>query len=242
MHWPAPLGFAFEAVFSHPEWKLLGMLIVMIGLMRRWRTGPVVLVAGVVTGLIAGLPMVGDATRPGILDSLGKAFTENRVITLYLLTLPAVGLAERCGLHVEAARLIRRIRGASVVRVLWLYQLSRVVMGAVGLRLNGHPTFGRPLIVPMATGLLDEERRSGTAGERVKAATAGSENYGNFFGQNLFPAAAGCLLMQGVLKGAGYSVDVLRLAKLAVPVVCVSLVFSAVQFAFLNKAVKAGKE
>ncbi len=216
-----------------PAWKLLGVVVLIVGLARRWPAGPVVLGAGLVTAGLAGLPFVGDNARPGMLDTLGKAFVENRVITLYLLTLPAVGLSERMGLHSVMARLMGRLSGVSLARVLIGFQVARVVMGALGLRLQGHVAFGRPMVAPMATAALPTASPAHAA--EVKAAVAAAENYGNFFGQNLFPASAGCLLVAGVLRGAGYPVDVVKLSLAAIPVVVVSLGLASVQFVWLAR-------
>lgn len=222
--------------WSWPGWKLLGVVVLAVGLAQRRPTGPVVLSAGLVTAVLAGLPLIGDAARPGILDTLGKAFVENRVITLYLLTLPAVGLAERMGLHVVTARLMGRLTGVSAAWVLIGFQAARIAMGALGLRLQGHVVFGRPMVAPMAAAALPQPSPAHEA--EVKAAVAAAENYGNFFGQNLFPASAGCLLVAGVMRGAGYPVDVVKLSLCAVPVVIVSLGLAAVQFVRLERRLR----
>lgn len=43
--------------------------------------------------------------------------------------------------------------------------------------------------------------------ESIKGLTAASENYGNFFGQNLFIGAPGVMLIVGSLNELGYTVD-----------------------------------
>jgi uncharacterized membrane protein len=211
------------------EWlKLSGVLIVVIGLALRLRTTLVVLVAAFVTGLVAGLPLI------TILNLLGKAFADNRLMTLFLLTLPAIGLAERHGLQHEAAALIRRISAATVGRLLLVYQLLRILIGALGIRLNGHPSFVRPLVAPMALGLTIESQA-----ETVKAATAASENYGNFYGQNLSVVQAGVLLVYGVMKGLGYEISLWRLVAWTSPIVVASVVLAVLQFAWLDRRLRA---
>ncbi|OYT73618.1 MAG: hypothetical protein CFK52_01480 [Chloracidobacterium sp. CP2_5A] len=224
------------AWWDWPAWKLLGLVVLAVGLARRWPTGPVVLSAGIVTAGLAGLPLVGGEARAGILDTLGKAFVENRVITLYLLTLPAIGLAERLGLHAVMARLMGRLTRVSLAQVLVGFQAARVAMGALGLRLQGHVAFGRPIVAPMAAAALPQPSPARAA--EAKAAVAAAENYGNFFGQNLFPASAGCLLVAGVMKGAGYPVDVVKLSLCALPIVLVSLGLAAIQFARLERQLR----
>lgn len=211
------------------EWlKLSGVVIILIGFAVRLRTTLVVLVAAFVTGLVAGLPFV------TILNLLGKAFADNRLMTLFLLTLPAIGLAEQYGLQHEAAALIRRISAATVGRLLLVYQLFRILIGALGIRLNGHPSFVRPLIYPMAAGAT-----TSTQTETIKAATAASENYGNFYGQNLSVVQAGVLLVYGVMKGLGYEVGLWRLVAWTAPIVLASVVLAAVQFAWLDRRLQA---
>jgi uncharacterized membrane protein len=74
--------------------------------------------------------------------------------------------------------------------------------------------------------------------ERIKAATAASENYGNFYGQNLAPVQAGILLVYGVMKGLGYAVSLWDLVKYTVPVVAVSLILGFIQFALLDRSIR----
>ena len=72
--------------------KLIGVLIVVIGFILKLDTLAVVVVAGLATGLVAGMsPM-------DILNTLGTAFITNRTATLFILTLPVIGLCERNGL------------------------------------------------------------------------------------------------------------------------------------------------
>ena len=75
--------------------KLIGVLIVVIGFILKLDTLAVVVVAGLATGLVAGMsPM-------DILNTLGTAihFITNRTATLFILTLPVIGLCERNGLR-----------------------------------------------------------------------------------------------------------------------------------------------
>ena len=74
--------------------KLSGIVIVIIGLALRLRTTLVVVTAGLVTGIAAGLPLFSSEgifqalpflTKPGqegIINMLGRAFAENRLMTL----------------------------------------------------------------------------------------------------------------------------------------------------------------
>jgi len=148
-------------------WKLIGIAIVIVGLALRLRTTLVVVTAALVTGLVAGLPLFSSEgffqqfsylARPGqegIINMLGRAFADNRLMTLFIITLPAIGLAERYGLQEQSAAVIRRIAAATVGRLQIVYQLFRVLTGILGIRLNGHPSFVRPLIFPMSIGAAE---------------------------------------------------------------------------------------
>jgi uncharacterized membrane protein len=240
---------------SWPEWfKLIGIAIVVIGLALRLRTTLVVLAAGLATGLVAGLPLFSSEglfqglpylTRPGqegIINMLGRAFTDNRLMTLFIITLPAIGLAERYGLQEQSAALIRRIKAATVGRLQIVYQLFRVLHGILGLRLNGHPSFVRPLIFPMSLGAAEAASGAATADdvpprivEEIKAANAAAENYGNFYGQNLSPVQAGVLLVYGVMTGLGYAINVWSLVLYTIPIVAASIFLGVIQFRLLDR-------
>lgn len=247
-----------------PEWfKLIGIVIVVVGLALRLRTTLVVVAAALVTGLLAGLPLFSSegvfeaapyltrAGQEGIINMLGRAFADNRLMTLFIITLPAIGLAERYGLQEQSAALIRRIRAATVGRLQIVYQLFRVLTGIMGLRLNGHPAFVRPLVFPMSVGAAEAAEKAasvdelpGEKVERIKAANSAAENYGNFYGQNLSPVQPGILLVFGVLNGLGYVVSVWSLVLFAIPITTVSILLGAAQFLLLDREYgkKAGRE
>jgi uncharacterized membrane protein len=241
--------------------KLSGIIIVVVGLALRLRTTLVVVTAALITGLAAGLPLFSNAgllhdlpwlTKPvgegspteGIINMLGRAFAEYRYVTLFIITLPAIGLAERFGLQEQAAAFIRRIRAATAGRLQIVYQLFRVFVSLLGIRINGHPAFVRPLIFPMSVGALEASTNARSAEalpqevvEEIKAANAASENYGNFYGQNLNMVQAGILLIAGTLNGLGYPVSTLRLVIFAIPITTLSIVLGAIQFLWLDSRV-----
>ena len=238
-----------------PEWlKLIGIVIVVVGLALKLRTTLVVVSAALATGLLAGLPLFSSAgplegipylTRPeqeGIINMLGRAFADNRLMTLFIITLPAIGLAERYGLQEQSARLIRKIRVATVGRLQIVYQLFRVLHGILGIRVNGHPSFVRPLIFPMSVGAAEAQAVVNSPDElpvdrieEIKAAASASENYGNFYGQNLSPVQPGILLVLGILTGLGYAVSVLKLVLYAIPITTISVILGVVQFWLLDR-------
>ncbi|MCP9496130.1 MAG: DUF969 domain-containing protein [Pyrinomonadaceae bacterium MAG19_C2-C3] len=237
-----------------PEWfKLIGVLIVVVGLALRLRTTIVVVVAGFVTGLFAGLPLLTGETfaglafisqpgAEGIINMLGRAFTDNRLMTLFIITFPAIGLSERFGLQTQARKLIARFGAATPGRLAITYQLFRVLHGILGLRLNGHPTFVRPLVFPMAAGAHSSRDTSHDTDtphiekdvEHIKAASAAAENYGNFYGQNLSPAQAGILLVYGVMQGLGLTLSVWHLVLYAIPITLCSVILGIAQFTLFD--------
>ena len=219
--------------------RLIGVLVVLVGFVMRWRVAAVVVAAGIVTGLAAQMPFVGTEAAPGILDTLGRAFANQRVITLFVLALPAIGVSERYGLQEQARRLILKIRAATAGRLQIVYQLFRMVVVGLGIRLgSGHVTFSRPLVVPMAmgaAGLDEEEDHDLPETDRVKAACGASENYGNFFGQNLFFGAAGVALVVSTLKTYGIDVRPQSVSLWAIPVAAASVLIGAVQFLLFDQ-------
>lgn len=191
--------------------ELIGILIVIVGFTLKLDTIAVVLIAGLSTGLIA------DMSFADILIELGGTFADNREMSLFLLTLPIIGMCERFGLKERAVELISKVKNLSVGKLLSFYTFIRMTAAAVALVLSGHPQFIRPLINPMAQGAVKKEygKLTEKQEELIKGAAAAADNIGNFFGQNIFMANSGILLIVGTLKGAGYIADPMSLAKVA---------------------------
>lgn len=216
--------------------KLVGILVVVVGFVLKFDTMATVVVAGLITGLVAGMPPL------EILDTLGSAFVSNRTATLFVLTLAAIGLCERNGLKDKAVDLIRRLKSATAGRVLALWQVIRTVASACSLRIGGHPQFIRPLITPMAQGAavarfgeIDQEDE-----DRIKGMAAATENYGNFFAQNCFMGSSGTLLIVSTLNEQGYMVDALQIAGQSVPIAVISVIVGVI-YALLFDAVMKRK-
>ncbi len=200
--------------------KLIGVLIVIVGFILKLDTLAVVVVAGLATGLAAGMSPI------AILETLGTAFIKNRTATLFVLTLPVIGLCERNGLKDKAIDFIRSIKNATTGRLIAIWQIIRTAASAFSLRIGGHPQFIRPLINPMAQaaaiaqfGELDEETE-----DRIKGLAAGSENYGNFFAQNCFMGSSGTLLIVSTLTEQGYDIDALQIAGQSIPIAVISVI------------------
>jgi uncharacterized membrane protein len=194
--------------------KLIGVAIVVVGFILKFDTIAVVVVAGIVTGFVAGMGL------EQILTVLGNSFVNQRLATLFVLTLPVIGICERYGLKDKAVDLIRKAKGATSGAIISIYLVIRSLAAAFSVRLGGHPQFVRPLIEPMAHaasvarfGELDER-----ASDKIKGHSAASENLGNFMAQNCFMGAAGTLLIVSTLNEQGQPVNALQIAMMSIPI------------------------
>ncbi|MBL1225554.1 DUF969 domain-containing protein [Enterococcus sp. BWR-S5] len=205
------------------EWiKLIGILIILVGFIFKFDTIAVVLIAAFVTAMVSGISIV------EFLEMLGEAFVSNRLVTLFLLTLPMIGISERFGLRQQAVVLIEKIKSLTPGRFITLYLVIRELAGAFSIRIQGHTQFIRPIVNPMAQaaaenkyGKLDEEDE-----EKIKARAAANENFGNFFAQNTFVAASGVLLITGTMKSLGYEIAESAVAQMSIPIALIVLVLA----------------
>jgi len=193
---------------------LLGVLVIVLGFAARINPLLVVMAAAIVSGLAGGLDFV------AVISAFGKAFNDNRYVSVTWLVLPVIGALERGGLQERARDIIAGIRAASVFSILSLYLLIRQTAAAVGLNsLGGQATMVRPLIAPMAEAagearlgpLLEEIRQD------IRAQAAAAENVGWFFGEDVFVAIGSILLIKGFLEQNGIIVEPLRLAVWSIP-------------------------
>ncbi len=211
--------------------KLIGILIIIVGFALKLDTIAVVLVAGLATGFVGGLSF-GE-----ILDILGKAFITNRYMTIFFITLPIIGLLEKYGLKERAAYLISNVKAATTGKILSLYMIIRIIAAALSLRIGGHVEFIRPLIYPMAEGasknkygeLPDEQI------EDIKGLSASVENFANFFGQNVFIASGGVLLIVGTLKELGIEVTEKEVSAAAIPIAIITVILVVIRMVLFDK-------
>ena len=86
--------------------------------------------------------------------------------------------------------------------------------------MQGHTQFVRPLIEPMSQAAAKTKygEISEQDSERIKARSAATENFGNFFAQNTFVAASGVLLITSTLKSLGYTIAPLDIVVATIPV------------------------
>ena len=211
--------------------KLIGVLIVVIGFVCKFDTIATVVIAGIVTGLVAGMDFM------SILDTIGTSFVSNRAATLFVLTLPAIGICERYGLKDKATDFIRSIKNATTGRVILLYQVIRTLAAAFSVRLGGHPQFVRPVVVPMAEGAAPTDKLDDKTSDVIRGAAAAADNYGNFYAQNCFMGASGTLLIVSTLVEQGYEVTAMQIAMWSIPMAVISLLVGTIRNLMLDQKI-----
>ncbi|AEM85242.1 DUF969 domain-containing protein [Streptomyces violaceusniger] len=202
---------------------LLGVLVVILGFATRRNPLLVVGVAGIATGLLAKL------SPQEILAAFGDGFASSRSVTIFVITLPVIGLLERNGLQEQARTLIGRLGKLTTGRFLALYLALRQLTAALGLTSIGGPAQSvRPMVAPMAEGAA--ERRHGPlperVRERVRSYSASADTVGLFFGEDCFLAIGSILLITGFVNTTYHThLEPLQLALWAIPTaVCAFLI------------------
>lgn len=217
--------------------KLIGIVIIVLGFALKFDVLATVLLAGLVTGIVAGMDI------PHILSILGESFVSNRLMSIFLIIFPVIAIIERYGLKERAAYLIGKIKNASAGKVLAIYMLVRTAASAFNVRIGGHVQFVRPLIQPMSEAAAKVSKQSDLSEnevEELKGHAAAVENFGNFFAQNCFAAASGVVLIQGTLS-MYKEVTLPSIAMASIPVMVITVAFTFVQvFLFDRKVKKAG--
>jgi uncharacterized membrane protein len=207
-------------------WPLVGVAIVVLGFALRINPMPVVVVAGFGSAFAAGLGF-GD-----ILALLGNAFASRRTLLLFVMTLPVIGLLERAGLREHAHAWIAQLRGMTLARLLTIYLGLRQLLAMLGLtHIGGHAQTVRPLVAPMAEAAaektapdLDDDQR-----DRTKALAASTDNVGLFFGEDVFVAFAGVVLIQDYFAHQGIALDPSAIGLWALPTAIGAFVIHAIR-------------
>jgi uncharacterized membrane protein len=225
---------------------LLGIAVVVFGFVVRANPLLVVMAAALTTGLAAAWTPEVDLVamwNAGVatLAQFGKAFNDNRFISVIWMVLIAIGLLERSGLQEQARILIAKVPAATSAGVLWVYFTMRQVLSALGLTsLGGHAQMVRPLLAPMAEGAA--ESKYGPLPDRprflIRAHSAAADNIGLFFGEDIFIAIGSILLMVGFLDQAGIKVEPLELSIWAIPTAIAAFAIHSVRLILLDRALK----
>ena len=211
---------------------LLGIALVVIGFALRFNPVLVVAVAAIATGLLAGVPFV------KVLATLGKAFNDNRYVSIIWIVLPVIGLLERYGLQQRARTLIESMRGATTGRVLLAYLGFRQIFAALGLTsVAGHAQTVRPLVAPMAEAAAEKElgKLDEKTSEKVKAISAATDNVGLFFGEDIFIAIGSILLIQGTMRGFGIELTPIHLSLWAIPTAIAAFLIHGTRLLWLDR-------
>jgi uncharacterized membrane protein len=209
---------------------LSGIAIIALGFLLRFNPLVVVLASALVTGLAAGLDL------HAIIAAFGKAFNDNRYVTVVYIVVPLIGLLEHHGLQARARALVAGIKGATAGRLLIVYLLFRQITAALGLNsIAGHPQTVRPLVAPMAEAAanLDDPED-----ERVRAMAAATDNVGVFFGEDIFVAIGSILLMKGILAGYGIDLQPFSLSVWAIPTAIAAFLIHSLRLLLLDRRLK----
>ncbi len=216
---------------------LSGILVVVVGFALKLNPLLVVTLAAFATGLLAGLDLV------EVTSAFGRAFNDNRYISVVWIVLPVIGLLERYGLQQRARALIEGIRGATMGRLLLLYLLFRQITAALGLTsVAGHPQTVRPLVAPMAEAAAEKSHGTLTDPQREKVLgmSAATDNVGLFFGEDIFVAIASILLIQGVFDSYGYELTPLQLSVWAIPTAICAFIIHGSRLLMFDRGLTRG--
>jgi uncharacterized membrane protein len=207
-------------------WPLLGIAVIVVGFALRFNPVPVVVCAALTSGLLAGF------TLPALLALLGKSFVSTRLLMLFVLTLPVIGLLERAGLREHAQRWIGQLRGLSLARLLIGYLLLRQVLAMLGLTsVAGAAQTVRPLLAPMSEAAAEKILPTFDDVDRdeLRAIAAATDNVGRFFGEDVFIALGGVLLIQGFYMQHGIELTPLSIALWALPTAIAAFAIQSVR-------------
>ena len=219
-------------------WLLIGIVIIVVGFTLKLDVLAVVLTAGIATGIAAKMDFL------EILGIIGKACVDNRLMSVFLVSLPVIAVLERYGLRERSATLIEKLKNATAGRILGLYMVIRSIASALSIRIGGHVQFIRPLIYPMAEAAAKshkEQELTEKETEELKSLSAAIENYGNFFAQNIFIGASGLLLIQTTLQENGYNVSLKQLALFSIPMGIITIILTFIQVYIYDKKITANK-
>lgn len=217
--------------------KLIGILIIVLGFIFKLNIVFTVILSGFVTALVAGIPFI------EFLEILGENFVNQRIVTLFIITLPVIGLSEQFGLKQSAEKIVKKRENLSSGALLSVYLAFRELAGFFAMRIYGLVQFVRPIIFPMAeaavekqNGKITEEQR-----EKLKARSTAMENFGNFFSQNTFIGAGGVLLIVGQMETLGYPVSNADIASKSLPIALICLVLGVVKNIVDDRKMKGAK-
>jgi uncharacterized membrane protein len=219
-------------------WPLLGIAVVVAGFVLRFNPVLVVVVAGLTSGLLAGIAL------PDLLALLGTSFVENRALLMFLLTLPVIGLLEHYGLRERAKEWIASFRGLTLARFQIAYLAIRQLASMAGLtHVAGPAQTVRPLVAPMSEAAAERTLGELTDSEReqVRASAAATDNIGLFFGEDVFVAIGAVLLIQGFYARNGIELEPLTIAIWALPTAIAAFVIHSIRLKLLQRRLERAR-
>lgn len=214
---------------------LLGVAVVVVGFAARVNPLLVVVAAALVTGWFAHL------TPLQVLAAFGKAFNDNRLVSLSLITIPLVGALERAGLQERARMVVTGFKRLALAPLLIGYFLFRQVTAAIGLlSIAGQTQTIRPVLAPMAEAAAARGGELGDADRQtVRAHAAAVDNIAAFFGEDVFVAVGSVLLIVGFAKSSGIEIEPLQLSLWAIPSAIAALVIHGARLVLLQRRMRA---
>lgn len=207
-------------------WPLLGVAVIALGFALRFNPVPVVVTAALVSGLLSGMSL------PDLLALLGESFVSSRLLLLFVLTLPAIGLLERAGLREHAQRWMAQLRGLTLARLLIGYLLARQLLATAGLTgVAGAAQTVRPLLAPMGEAAAEQILPGFDQADReeLRAIAAATDNVGRFFGEDVFIALGAVLLIQAFYSQHGIELRPLSIALWALPTAIAAFVIQSIR-------------
>ena len=214
--------------------KLAGIAIVVIGFALRLDSILIIILAAVVTAFAGGIGPV------EFLQAFGQGFVANRNITIFILVMLVTGTMERNGLREASSALIGKVKGATPGIVIAAYGIIRGIFGAFNVGFGGVAGFVRPVLIPMATGTIEnnDKKINEKHLEEIKGMSAGMENISWFFCQILFIGGSGALLVQSTLATLGYDVPLIKLAAVEIPVALAGVSFGIVYYIIKDRRLR----
>ena len=211
--------------------KLIGVFIVIIGFALNLNPIAIIIVSAIVTAFTGGIGAV------GLLSTLGNAFVNNRSMCIFIAVMFITGTLERNGLKAAATKLISKVKNSTPGMVIGAYGVMRVIFAAFNVGFGGVAGFVRPVVIPMAVGSIEAAGNIPNEShiEDIKGMGAGMENITWFFGQVLFVGGSGALLVQSTLQGLGYTVELLDLAAVEIPVAIFATIVAIIYYYFTDK-------
>jgi uncharacterized membrane protein len=216
---------------------LLGVAVVVVGFAIRLNPLLVVVAAALTSGWFAGLSPL------QVVAAFGKAFNENRYVTIAYLALPLVGVLERAGLRERAAAIIAGLKGVTTGRFLISYMALRQATSAVGLySIAGQAQTVRPLIAPMAEAATEVHDGPPELKTRyaVRAMAAATDNVAVFFSEDVFIAMGSVLLVVSFLTSAKIVLDPLHISLWSIPTALAAFVIHGARLLLFDRRLAHG--